>query len=503
MQNINLRFSEVCFSYETSIENIFSDINISFNSGWTGVVGPNGIGKTTLAKLAVGLLYPTSGNIIKSKESLSAFYCEQTTEYLPEFALDFFSDENNDSGYIKSILEINNDWINNWNSLSHGERKRIQIGIMLWKKHDILILDEPTNHLDYETVCTLYEGLKDFSGIGIIISHDRFLLDKLCSNCLFVEKDSIIMRRGGITESLKQRELDIKTKIANYKNNSEKYFKLSKSLNKQKELLSSEKKRLSKKGIDKKDHSKRGEIDLARLTGKDKSLSQKIKSLDNKTEKAKQEMENSYFHERYISNFVFKGERAKCNLLFKFDNNYVDVSENIKIKSPELIIKPEDKIAVTGSNGVGKSLLIKYIYRNIKIEPNKIIYIPQEFESEEINNIKLEIEKLNRTDLGKLYTIIFRLGSEPDRLLHFETLSPGEIRKIMFGLGILKQPVIIIMDEPTNHLDLPSIEKLEETLCDFVGALLLVSHDLTFIKKLTTIEWNISKINNMSELNIK
>jgi len=106
MQNINLRFSEVCFSYETSVENIFSDINISFNTGWTGVVGPNGIGKTTLAKLAVGLLYPASGNIIKSKETLSTFYCEQTTEYLPEFALNFFNDKDNSSGHIKSIFNI-------------------------------------------------------------------------------------------------------------------------------------------------------------------------------------------------------------------------------------------------------------------------------------------------------------------------------------------------------------------------------------------------------------
>ena len=502
MQNINLRFSEVSFSYDTSIENIFSDINISFNTGWTGIVGPNGIGKTTLAKLAIGLLNPTSGTIIKSKGSLSTFYCEQTTEYLPEFALDFFSDTGNESGYIKSILKINSDRINNWNTLSHGERKRIQIGIMLWKNHDIVVLDEPTNHLDHETVSTLYQGLKDFNGIGIIISHDRFLLDKLCSNCLFVEKDSITMRKGGITVGMEQRQLDIKTKIANYKNCSDKYSKLSKSINKHKELLSSKKNLLSKKGIAKKDHSKKNQIDLARLSGKDKPLSQKVKSLDTKLEETKQQMENLYFHERYISNFVFQGERAKCNFLFKFDNINIQVCENITLKSPELIIKPEDKIAITGSNGVGKSLLVKYIYKTIKIEPSKILYIPQEFDSEEINNIKLELQTLNRTDLGKLYTIIFRLGSEPDRLLHFETPSPGEIRKIIFGLGILKQPQIIIMDEPTNHLDLPSIEKLEETLCDFVGALLLVSHDLTFIKKLTTIEWNIAKSNNMSELTI-
>jgi ATPase subunit of ABC transporter with duplicated ATPase domains len=301
---------------------------------------------------------------------------------------------------------------------------------------------------------------------------------------------------------MEQRQLDIKNKIANYKNSSEKYYKLSKSINKHKELLSSKKNLLSKKGIDKKDHSKKTRIDLARLSGKDKPLSQKVKFLDKKLEEAKQQMENVYFHERYVSNFVFQGERAKCNFLFKFDNSYIEVYENINIKSPELIIKPEDKIAITGSNGVGKSLLIKYIYKTIKIEPSKILYIPQEFDSEEINNIKSQIQMLNRTDLGKLYTIIFRLGSEPDRLLNFETPSPGEIRKIMFGIGILKQPVIIIMDEPTNHLDLPSIEKLEETLRDFVGALLLISHDLTFIKKLTTIEWNITKSNNMSELTI-
>ncbi len=182
MLYINLRFAGVFFSYDTSIEAVLTDVNVSFNNGWTGIVGPNGVGKTTLAKLAAGLLSPDSGSIIKSNDYLCGLYCEQTTEFIPEFANDFFSSGDNESGKLKSILGIHDDWFERWNSLSHGERKRVQIAIMLWKAPDILVLDEPTNHLDSDTTTLISDALYSYEGIGLLISHNRELLDKLCIN---------------------------------------------------------------------------------------------------------------------------------------------------------------------------------------------------------------------------------------------------------------------------------------------------------------------------------
>ena len=110
MSYINLRFEQVNFSYDTSIEAVLKNVNVSFNTGWTGIIGPNGVGKTTLAKLAAGLLKPDNGAITKSNDSLSSLYCEQTTEYLPENESEFFANDDNDTGRLKSILAISDDY---------------------------------------------------------------------------------------------------------------------------------------------------------------------------------------------------------------------------------------------------------------------------------------------------------------------------------------------------------------------------------------------------------
>jgi macrolide transport system ATP-binding/permease protein len=493
MSYINLRFAGVSFSYGTSIEAVLRDVNVNFDNGWTGIIGPNGVGKTTLAKLAAGLLEPDSGTIIKSNDYLTGLYCEQTTELLPDHAEDFFMNDDNETGKLKSILGIQPEWMNGWNYLSHGERKRVQIAIMLWKNPDILVLDEPTNHLDAETTELISNALFSYEGIGLLISHNRQLLDKLCKECLFIKKDSFVLRPGGITVGLEQEKIEIKNKIRNYETAQEKFEKLNRSVSKHKEKLKSKKKLLSKKGLDKKDFSGKAKVDMARISGKDKPFAQKVKQMDGKLDKAKEKMDNTYFHERRTDGFMFTGEKAENNLLFSLEEGDIPVCTSFFITSPALIIKPDNRIGITGVNGAGKSLLIKYIYSSLRLSHDKLVYIPQELDSVEISNIMDEVKNLNRNDLGKLFTVIFRLGSEPERVMNTGSPSPGELRKIMLALGILKNPAMIIMDEPTNHMDLPSIECLEDALRDFKGALLLVSHDYTFLKKLTNIEWRIMK----------
>lgn len=500
MLYINLRFSKVSYSYENSIENILTDININFNTGWTGIIGPNGIGKTTLAKLACGLLTPESGTIIKSDDTLTAMYCEQTTEQIPDFAEQFFIADDNESGRLNSILNINDDWLARWDTLSHGERKRIQIAIMLWKSPSIFVLDEPTNHLDNDSSNMIKSALSGFEGIGLLISHDRKLLDELCTSCYFMKKDYFVMRPGGISAGLEQEKLESKTKLKNYENAGKKYEKLNRSFIKHKEELKSKDKLLSKKGLDKKDYSGKGKIDAARLTGKDKPLAQKVKQMDSRLEKARKMMEESYYHDRRFDGFKFTGKKAECNSFFYIDEGVINLAGEICLETPDLIIKPESRIGITGVNGAGKSLLVKYVRNKIERDSEKIIYIPQELSSFEIEQLLSDIGKISNNDKGVLFTVIFRLGSEPERLLNTQNPSPGELRKLMLAPGILKSPEVIIMDEPTNHMDIPSIECLESALSEFKGSLLLVSHDSVFLKKLTQIEWRITLSENRRKL---
>lgn len=137
------------------------------------------------------------------------------------------------------------------------------------------------------------------------------------------------------------------------------------------------------------------------------------------------------------------------------------------------------------------------------IDKEKIIYIPQDIDRESWNNTFNNIKSLNPESLGFLMSFVNRLGSNPKSVANSLNHSPGEMRKIMLGMAVLKNPYIIILDEPTNHLDIDSIECLKEALCSFDCSLLIVSHNRNFIKSIANTLWRIEISNNCSILNIK
>jgi ATPase subunit of ABC transporter with duplicated ATPase domains len=156
-------------------------------------------------------------------------------------------------------------------------------------------------------------------------------------------------------------------------------------------------------------------------------------------------------------------------------------------------MKPDDRIALTGPNGAGKSTLINHVIESIDMEQGKVVYLPQEIDLADSRAILERARSLPDETLGRLMTVVSRLGSRPHRLLESEEPSPGEVRKILLATGIAKMPHLIVMDEPTNHLDLPSIHCLEGALADCPCGLLLVSHDRRFLKSLTKTRWSIEE----------
>ena len=165
------------FTFDRTVEPLFDSISLQFERGWTGIVGPNGSGKTTLLKIITGNIKPDSGKITTSN---SSFYCEQRTDEIPADFYSLMASFEKNAFKLRDSLKLQSDWTERWNTLSHGERKRCQVAIALYKNPDILAIDEPSNHLDSYAKSILLNTLKSYHGIGLMVSHDRELLDNLC-----------------------------------------------------------------------------------------------------------------------------------------------------------------------------------------------------------------------------------------------------------------------------------------------------------------------------------
>ena len=487
-RSLLLSLNKVSFTYDTAIDPLFDGISISFPVGWTGVVGANGAGKTTLLRLACGEFQTTGGSIYRPA---SAIYCPQRTDDMPSDLPEFLQNPDPDAYELMGRMKIESDWHMRWDTLSHGERKRAQIAVALWRNPDVLALDEPTNHIDADARNLIINALKRYPGIGILVSHDRELLDSLCNQCAFVDPPIVTMRPGNYTQSSRQAEMDdayAREKYEQAKANAE---RLQKEYVRRREKASRADAKKSKRHLNPKDHDAAGKVDAARISGADGKAGRLADQMVGRVQRAQSALDDFDIKRRYHTHFWLPESKSSRDLLFTLVSGTIDLGGDRHLSFPELVMAPQDRIGITGPNGSGKSTLIRHLLGSIDIPHEKLIYLPQEIDATRSREIMNEVNSLPRESLGRVMTIVSCLGSRPQRLVGSAESSPGEIRKILLALGVANAPHLIIMDEPTNHLDLPAIESLENALAECPCGLLLVSHDLRFLSRLTSIRWHL------------
>jgi ATPase subunit of ABC transporter with duplicated ATPase domains len=488
-----VRFNSVSFSYPSGTEPVLRDLDLEFHEGWTGITGDNGAGKSTLLMLIAGILKPQSGTlrIFPAPSDQDRHYCPQRTDEPPEQWEDFFSSPA--AAPLISRLGIEADWPYRWESLSHGERKRLQLGVALWRQPELLLVDEPANHLDREARVLVGSALRSYSGTGLLVSHDRALLDSLCGQCVFIRQGRATLRPGGVSRGLEEEEREAKEQGRLRKELSRERDRLAAEAEARRREVEGSKNRLSKKYIDPKDGDARGRINRALLTGKDRTASDQYRRMEKRLARLDQALSGAAAPLRRKQGITLPAAQARMDRICGIPAGSIPLDGAGRVLSfPDLFIHPRDRIALTGPNGAGKSTLLRFIVERIPA-PVPRLYIPQELSAAEG---KAALEALwgeTEKDRGEILARFSRLGSDPSAFLQSRQPSPGELRILLIARGVLSNPAIVIMDEPTNHLDLGSIRLLEETLAELPCALLLVSHDEVFLSALTSREWSIRR----------
>lgn len=477
------------------------------------LVGRNGAGKSTLLKIIAGHLSHDGGEIIKPKEvtigylaqntgleSTLSIWDEMLTVFEPlrlmEKSLRRLEEQMADphvfedtgsyerilkeydhlqvkfkelGGYqyeaeMRSVLHGLNFHDKNLmiSSLSGGQKTRLALGKLLLTKPDILILDEPTNHLDIDTLSWLEQYLQSYHGAILIVSHDRYFLDKVVSQVYEVSRKQIQRFTGNYSSYLDQ-------KAANYERDLKVFEK------QQQEVA------------DLQDFINRN---LARA-----STTKRAQSRRKKLEKM--EMIDRPLGDEKSATFSFGIEKQSGNDVLTVDSlavGYEDdkVSDNISFRAYK-----GESIALVGPNGIGKSTLLKTIIKRLPALGGTIHYGTNlqvgyyDQEQAELTSNKrvlnelwddypLKNEKEIRTVLGNF------LFSGDDVLKIVSTLSGGEKARLALAKLMLEKANVLILDEPTNHLDLDSKEVLENALIDYPGTILFVSHDRYFINRIST-----------------
>ena len=475
------------------------------------LVGKNGAGKSTLLKILVGEEEPTSGEINKKRdlslsylaqdsrfESTNTIYDEmlhvfddlrKTEKSLRQMELemgektgadleklmqdyDRLSEEFRQAGgftYEADIRAILNGfkfdesmWQMKIEELSGGQNTRLALAKMLLEKPNLLVLDEPTNHLDIETIAWLENYLVNYSGALLIVSHDRYFLDKVATVTVDLTKHSLDRYVGNYSSFVEQKEQKLLTEAKNYEKQQKEIAALEDFVNRN----------LVRASTTKRAQSRRKQLE-------------KMERLD------KPEAGTKSAH------MTFHSDKTSGNVVLTVEEAAVGYDDQILSEPINLDIRKMNAVAIVGPNGIGKSTLIKSIVGQIPFIKGEARFganvevgyydqtqsklTPHNSVLDELwNDFKLTPEVEIRNRLGAF------LFSGDDVKKTVGMLSGGERARLLLAKLSMENNNFLILDEPTNHLDIDSKEVLENALIDFDGTLLFVSHDRYFINRVAT-----------------
>ncbi|WP_432405396.1 ribosomal protection-like ABC-F family protein [Wukongibacter sp. M2B1] len=474
---------------------ILKDINLDVGIGERiGLVGNNGAGKTTLANIVFGSLEPDKGDMIWYQQNIKIGYLLQSTFYTSN-AFDTMLANSGSKYDIRDFLEISShlgmENVQEWDTkrfdrLSGGEKTKLALAHIWALKPNLLILDEPTNHLDFVGVQWLIEELKRYNATILIISHDRYFLDKSVERIIEIEDGIVNNYKGNYSFYRDEKRSRYESQFHKYLVQEKNKEKISRDIDNLKNW-SSKAHRESRKKAREIDGKK--EYFRAKAKKKDKQVKSKLKRL----EKIEIEGVKRPKTEQKI-NFAFDSTEKMGKRILEAKDISKSYGNRSLFKDSSFYIKGGERIGILGCNGCGKTTLIKIIMGEetvdsgeLFISPSaKISYLSQDVL--DLDNEKTVIDTFDITSREKgseVRTLLANMGFDEEMIKKpVKALSLGERTRVKIVKLILNENNMLILDEPTNHLDLHSRERLEETLEEYPGTILIVSHDRYMLERI-------------------
>lgn len=490
-----LQFKNI--AYTADHKTIFEQVSGSIPSdAKIGLVGNNGSGKSTLLKILTGKLKGSEGEI----------WPEVDIEYVPQLHLKLYNSDLLLYQYLETLyaewwdvlLMLEKQFSTELNpsrvlkSLSGGELVKLHIALALTRKPKLLLLDEPTNHLDESSVDLLSGVLEESRVPFIVVSHNRHFLNETTNTTWELASATLTAFGGNYDFYVEEKERIKQNQLHLYSAAKKKVAKLESALQKEKKRATrTEIKGRSIAKINDRGTSRADRFFLTnsaqKAAGKNKhALEHSISEADKQVGELKPEKYRSFY-------VPLSKKRKQQGLLLSIENGVLAIDERVLISNVSLKIRHGERIKITGNNGMGKSLLVKNLFYKESLElSGKIVYgksyqtayLDQHYTLlEPTQNIDENFERyIPGTSYGKKRSVLAGIGflkqSDLNRLV--SSLSGGEIAKLTFGLIALSDFDMLILDEPTNNLDIKTREKISELLQNFVGTIVLITHDKSF-----------------------
>ncbi|MDR1748499.1 MAG: ATP-binding cassette domain-containing protein, partial [Spirochaetaceae bacterium] len=413
-----LLINNLTFSWPQSLSPVISGLTVQFSRGWNAITGPNGGGKTTLLRLACGLLDPDSGSVSRPFSAETApfsagsgqavsVYCPQNTDTMPEGWETAFGNFDSGIGKILALLEIGDDWFFRWETLSGGEKKRLQLAAALCMEPSLFALDEPTNHLDIHSRSRIIRALKEYQGIGLLVSHDRELMDTICGATLFLAPNEAKLYPGGATKALELRDADRRARETSWQKADAALKKERELVRRQSEEVSRTKGRLSLSRIAPDDSSARAKIKLAILTGKDAVAANAKSRANTRAAQAEEKLRNIGKPQYRTEGVSIQTETSQRDSILRLPSGELSAGD-YRLTIPELVITPNSRIALAGNNGTGKTTLVSHI---ISLLPdNGRLYLPQEINPKDAERLIHTVEEMDNAKKAEILSGLYRLG---------------------------------------------------------------------------------------------